>query len=202
MADTDITICNGALARLGVSSIADFTSNDKSVICGAIYPKFINQLLSAHPWRFARKKSGGLTQTTTPDNAWEYAYLVPADLLMLVNAYNSGETSAKPLQQGYEILGANILTNESSLYIDYTYTVDEDLWPDYFQVFVMNALASVLAVPITEDDKKENYYRQISFGTPSEEGEGGIFAKTRKLDSRQQPVMPFPVQSLIRARFS
>ncbi len=202
MADTNITVCNGALGRLGLSSITNFTANDKSLICGAIYPKFANTLLSMYNWRFARKKSGTLTQTTVPDNAWDLAYLVPSDFLVLVNLYNSGDTSAQPLVEGYEIFGADILTNQTAAYIDYTYTVDEDNWPDYFQTFVMSALASVLAIPLTEDESKESFWRQITFGTPNQNGEGGIYKQTKAIDSRQQPSMPFPVQSLVAARFS
>ena len=202
MADTDISICNGALARLGESSIADFTSDSKSIICGALYPKFANTLLSMYNWRFARKKSGTLTQTTTPDNAWSYAYTVPADFLTLVNVYNSGDASALPLTQGYEMFAGTIVTNETALFVDYNYTVDEDLWPDYFQTFAMNAVAALLAVPITEDETKESFYRQIAFGTPSEGGQGGIFKQSKGIDSRQQPIMPFPTPSLIDARFS
>ena len=201
MADTDITITNGALARLGQSSIADFTTDNKSVICGAIYPKYINALLSMYPWRFARKKSGFLTQTTVPDNAFTLAYLVPADFLTLVHVYNSGDASARPIVAGYEIFGNNILTNETELYIDYNSTVDEDDWPDWFQNFAMSALASVLAIPITEDDNKENFYRQLTFGPPSLNGEGGIYKQAKGIDSRNQPHRPFRGQSLLAARF-
>lgn len=202
MADTDISIVNGALGRLALSSIADFTSNDKAKICGAIYPKYINTLLTMHNWRFARKKSGSLTATTAPDNAWTYAYTLPADLLKIVNAYNSGEASALPLTYGYEVFGSDVLTNESSLYLDYTYTVDEDNWPDYFQNFAMTALAAVLALPLTEDESKENTWRNIAFGTPREGGMGGVFAMTRMIDTQQQPIMDIPIQSLTAYRFS
>lgn len=202
MADTDITICNGALALLGTSSITDFTSNDKSKICGQIYPKYANTLLSMHNWRFARKKSGALSTTTAPDNAWTYAFSLPNDYLKLINVYNSGDASAHPLTGDYEIFGNTIVTNQLSLYIDYTYEVDEDLWPDYYQTFVMGAMAARLAIPITEDADKEKYYREISFGSPSEKGQGGIYALTKIIDSEQQPLIDLPTQSLIAARFS
>lgn len=202
MADTDITICNGALARLGESSIADFTSSDKAIKCGALYPKYSNMLLTMYPWHFARKKSGGLTQSTTPDNVYDYSYTLPADFLMLHNAYNSGESGAVPLSNGYEIFGTEIYTNETSLYIDYIYTVDEDNWPDYFQVFAMTALASLFAFPITDDAEKENFWRQVAFGTPSQGGEGGTYKQAKGIDSRQQPAKKFKGQSLLAARFS
>lgn len=202
MADTDISICNGALGRLGVSSIADFTSSDKALICGALYPKFATTLLSIYPWRFALKKSGALTQTTTPDNAYSYAYLVPSDFLTLKNAYNNSDASAIPLSNGYEIFGADILTDETALYIDYVYNIDEDNWPDWYQNFVMTALASVLAVPITEDEKKEDFYRKLAFGTPSEAGEGGLYKQCKHIDARQQPHKRMKLQSLAAARFS
>lgn len=202
MADTDITICNGALGRLGVSSITNFTDDDKSKICGAIYPKYANMLLSMYPWHFARKKSGALSTTTAPDNVYTYAYSLPADLLTVHTAYNSGEVGAIPLSRGFEIFANTIHTDETSLYVDYIYTVDEDLWPDYFQVFAMTALASVLAIPITEDETKENFYRQMAFGTPGEGGRGGMFKMTKNIDSKQQPAKSFKGQSLLGARLT
>jgi len=202
MTTTDINIVNRSLLRLGVSAIADFTSNDKSKICGAIYPSFATSLLSMYNWRFARKKSGSLTATTAPDNAWKYAYPTPADLLTLVNFYNSGNAGAKPLTKGYERLGANILTNESSAYIDYTYNIDEDLWPDWYAEFVVTALCAELAYPITEEDKKEVFYRNKAFGSPNQNGEGGLYKIVKAIDSRQQPVVPFATPSLLAARFS
>jgi hypothetical protein len=201
MADTDITVTNGALARLGLSSITNFTDDDKSKICGNIYPKFANAMLSKYNWRFARKKSGSLSAGTTPDNEWSNSFAVPSDFLVLVNAYNSGESDAVQLTYNYEIFGSEIFTDETSLYIDYTYTVDEDLWPDYFQELMMNGLASELAFPLTEDAQKENFYRQKAFGTPSDAGEGGMFKMAKQIDSRQQPPSQMPIQSLISARF-
>lgn len=201
MTDTNITICNGALARLGLSSIADFTSDDKSKICGAIYPKLSTTLLSLHPWHFARKKSASLTSATAPTFGRTYAFTIPSDYLIMVNAYGSASTN--PLAQTeYEIFGAELHTDFSTAYIDYIYNVDEDLWPDWYQSFVMAALASALAFPLTEDQQKEVFYRQIAFGTPQEDGEGGLFKQCRGIDSRQQPIKPMRGQSLIAARFS
>lgn len=199
---TDINIVNRALARLGESSIADFTANDKSKICGAIYPTFYKSLLSIYNWRFAAKKSGSLTATTTPTNAWSYAFTVPSDFLVLRNVYTTATAGALPLLDGYERFGPSILTNESAIYIDYTYDVDEDLWPHWFAEFVVNAFCAEVAYPITEDAQKESFYRQKAFGTPSEEGEGGMYKVCKAIDSRQQPVIPFRAMSLISARFS
>jgi len=201
VADTDITVCNGALALIGESSISDFTSTDKAIICGNIYPKYANMLLAMHTWRFARKKSGTLAAATAPDNAYTLAFTVPSDFLLLVNAYNSGDASAKPLVQGYERFGPDIYTNETALFIDYNYTVDEDLWPDWYQTWAFNALASVFAMPITMNEGLENFYRQIAFGTPQEAGQGGMFKAIKGIDSRQQPAASFPIQSLTSARF-
>ena len=201
MTDTNITICNGALARLGVSSISDFTSNDKAKICGAIYPKFSNTLLAMHVWRFARKKSASLTSSTAPTYGRTYAFALPSDYLTMVNVYNSATTN--PLAKvEYEIFGAKLHTDFDTAYIDYIYTVDEDHWPDWYQDFVSTALASVLAFPITEDQQKEVFYRQIAFGTPQENGEGGLYKRCKGIDARQQPIKPFNGQSLVAARFS
>lgn len=199
---TDINIVNRSLLRLGVSSISNFTNNDKGRICGTIYPTFSTSLLSMYPWRFAAKKSGSLTGGATPGNFWSNSFALPADFLTLRNVYNTNDVKARPMTSGYERFGDVIMTNESAIYIDYTYDIDEDLWPDWYAEFVTTAFCAEAAFPITEDAQKESFWRQKAFGTPNQNGEGGLYRVTKAIDSRQQPVIPFATPSLIAARFS
>ena len=201
MTTTEFTICNKALALLGQSSISDFTTDDKAVKCGALYPTYSQFLLSMYNWHFARKKSGSLSSTTAPTFGYTYAFTMPTDTLNIVNVYNSTDKQVAP-QSRYERFGAVLHTEFTPAYLDYTYDIDEDLWPSWYQEFVATALASRFAVSITEDDSKAQYYAQLAFGTPSENGEGGMYMMCKRIDSRQQPAKSFPGQSLVAARFS
>jgi hypothetical protein len=154
-----------------------------------------------YPWRFARKKSASLTATTAPTYGREYAYTLPADFLTIVNVYDSASLSPVA-RTDYEIFGTELHSDSSTVYIDYIYTVDEDNWPDWFQNFVSTALAAVLAYPLLEDAQKENYWRQVAFGTPNENGEGGVYKQAKGIDARNQPMKRIKGQSLLAARFS
>lgn len=201
MTTTEYTISNKALALLGQSSISDFTSSDKAIKCGALYPTYMQSLLAMYNWHFARKKSASLTATTAPTFGYTYAFTMPSDALNIVNVYNSTDAEVAP-QSRYERFGAVLHTAFTPAYLDYTYDVDEDLWPSWYQEFAATAFAGRIAVSITEDEGKASYYTQMAFGTPSETGEGGMYMACKRLDSRQQPAKPFPVQSLIASRFS
>lgn len=199
---TDINICNRSLLRLGVSSINDFTSSPKARICGTIYPTFSTSLLSMYNWRFAAKKSAALVAGATPANFWSNSHAVPADFLTLRNVYNSANAGVRPMKDGYERFGDLIMSNQATLYCDYTYDIDEDLWPDFYAEFAATAFAAEVAFAITEDAQKESFWRQKAFGTPQDNGEGGLYKITKAIDSRQQPVIPFATPSLLAARFS
>lgn len=201
MVTTEYTICSQSLALLGEGAITNFTSSDKAVACGALYYNFMKHLLAIYPWRFNRKKSASLTATTAPTFGYEYAFTLPSDLLAIVNAYDSTATEVKP-EERFERFGAVIHTAFTPCYLDYLYDIDEDLWPYWFVEFAATAFAARIAIPVTEDAAKAKLYNDIAFGTPSEESEGGMYRMCKKLDSRQQPLKPFPVQSLITARFS
>jgi hypothetical protein len=198
---TEFTICNKTLSLLGQSSISDFTSSDKAIKLGAIYPAYSQFLLSMYNWHFARKKSPSLTGTTAPTFGYTYAWTMPTDALNIVNVYNSTAVEVSP-QTRYERFGAVLHTAFTPAYLDYTYDIDEDLWPAWYQQFAATALAGVTAISLTEDEAKAKMYTTLAFGTPEEDGEGGLYKLCKAIDSRQQPVRPFPVQSLIAARFS
>ncbi len=201
MVDTDITISNGALGLLGESSIVDFTSSDKALKIGAVYPKFATSLLSGYPWRFARKKSVSLTAATAPTFGREFAFTLPSDLLTIINAYTS--LTVNPVARTkYEVFGTEIHTDFTPCLLDYIENVDEDLWPDWYQLFVQHAFAGIMAVSLTDDPELAKHYTQLAFGPPSENGEGGLYRKAKGIDARQQPQKRFKGQTLLAARFS
>ena len=198
---TNFTVINKALALLGESSIADYVADDKAIKCGALYPTFSETMLSIYPWRFARKKSASLTATTAPAFGYTYAWTLPADLLTIINVYNSTDVQVTP-QTKYERFGAVLHTEFTPCYVDYTEDLDEATWPSWYIDLVANAFAAEAAISITDDASKESFYRQKAFGTPSEDGEGGLYKVCKAIDSRQQPLKRIPGQSLLASRFS
>lgn len=86
--------------------------------------------------------------------------------------------------------------------MDYTARPDEDNWPAYFQGFVVYALASVFANPITQDSGLAQEMRGIAFGSPADNGRGGMFGMAMATDSQLKPSSVIVDSPIIEARFS
>jgi len=56
--------------------------------------------------------------------------------------------------------------------------------PPYFINLLKYAMASELAVVITDQIQKADYYRSIAYGTPGENGRGGLMRTAMNIDSR------------------
>lgn len=194
-------ICSSALVELGEDTIASFIANTpSSKICGQIYPEYIKYLQSIHPWNFNFKKQQLARLVATPLNEWKYQYELPADMLILHAVYNSSNNNDIP-DTRYEIFGSTIMTNEELVYIDYQYQVDEADFPPYFTEFVIKAVASKLARPITDDDNIVQYKKVEAFGSGSDNLNGGEFGMAKKLDSLQNPSTFIRADALAAARF-
>ena len=48
-------------------------------------------------------------------------------------------------------------------------------WPPYFRELIVNAMASELSLPITDDLSKATFFNVKTYGGPREGGRGGFF---------------------------
>jgi hypothetical protein len=194
-------ICSRALIEIGEETIDSFNTIGPAQICGTIYPDYIRYLLSIYPWNFTLKKTQLARLTTNPINEWQYAYQLPSDLLILNAVYNSDDTYINPINS-FERFEDKIFTNEEKIYIDYQYQINEESFPAYFIEFAIMALASKLAMPITQDKQLEQLKATIAFGGLSDNKNGGEFGTAKKLDSMQNSSSRIRADSLLIARFS
>ena len=195
-------ICSTALVELGEDTISSFTAKTPpSKICGQIYPQYIKYLLSMRPWKFTKKKVQLARLTTAPLNEWSYAYQMPSDMLMMHGLFNSSSTGILP-QTNYEIFEDQIFTDETIVYIDYQFQPNESSFPAFFTEFAIGAMASKLAMPITDDRGIEELKTVKAFGSPSDNYNGGLFGVCKKLDSMQDPTSAIRADTLLSARFS
>lgn len=199
-------ICSKALAELGEDAISSFTANTPpSNTCGLIYPEYIKYLLSIHEWNFTLKKIQLARLTEGPLNEWKYAYQMPSDLLVFRAFFTGSETNILP-QTNYQIYQNQVYTNETTVYIDYQFQPDESQFPPYFLEFAVKALATKLALPITDDLKILQLKKVEAFGNPSDNLNGGEFAVAKRIDSIQSPSPSFNSNGggndLLVARFS
>lgn len=200
--DTDVSICSDALVMLGAGVISSFAEGTPSATaCSRLYPDLRDTLLSRYPWSWSTKKVQVLRLSAPPINEWKYAYQLPGNMLSgSLAVFDSASDSAHSLNYGWEIYGSRLLTNLETVYIDYQESVSESLMPPYFVRLLRTAMASELALIITDQAQKADYFRQLAFGSPGENGRGGLFRESVNIDSRGQLTKTIDDHSLVQVR--
>jgi hypothetical protein len=200
--DTDVSICSDALVMLGASVISSLDEGTPAATaCARLYPDLRDTLLSRYPWSWTLRKSQISRLVTPPINEWKYAYQLPGNMLTGVLAvFESSSDAARPINHGWEIYGSQLFTNLETVYIDYQETVTEASMPPYFVRLLRIAMSAELAIVITDQVQKMDYLRTIAFGSPGENGRGGLFRESVNIDSRGQLTKSIEDFSLIEVR--
>jgi len=200
--DTSLTICSDALIMLGASPLSSFTEGtDAAQACDRLYPDLRDSMISRYPWSWSYKKIQLSRLSTNPINEWNYAYQLPGDILSGVQAvFESSGRNERQLRYGWEIYGDQLYTNLETVYIDYQASIDESKMPNYFVHFLRTAMAAELGMVITDQASKADYFRGIAYGTPGEQGRGGLFREAMNIDSRGKPPSIIEDYSLIDVR--
>ena len=87
-----------------------------------------------------------------------------------------------------------------TVFIDYQATVSEAKMPPYFVRLLKNALASELAIVITDQAQKADYFRAITYGGAVDNGRGGLMREAMNIDARGQSTQIVEDFSLIQVR--
>lgn len=150
MAQTEVEICNFALARLGAKALI-YSLNDGTAegnMCAQIYPHARDLTLASFPWPFATKRA---TLTVVPGDtrtAWTYVYALPTDCVtarfvhpgIRVVPYNARIPFV--LESGANGTGRVLLTDEEDAELVYTARVTDVA---SFPVAFVDALAWLIA---------------------------------------------------------
>ena len=200
--DTDLSICSDALILLGASPISSFTEGtDSAQACDRLYPDLRDTMLSTYVWSWTLKKSQIARLSTNPINEWQYAYQLPGDMLSGVLAvFESNSTTERSRRYGWEVYGDQLYTNMETVYIDYQASVAETKMPNYFVRLLRTALAGELAIVVTDQAAKADYFKAQAFGSPGENGRGGLMREAMNIDARGQSTQIVEDYSLIEVR--
>jgi len=184
--DTDLSICSDALIMLGAAPISSFTEGtDAAQACDRLYPDLRDALLARYPWSWTYKKTSLGRLATAPINEFKYAYQLPGNILSGVQAvFETSASNQDPINDGWEIYGDQLYTDLETVYIDYQESVSESKMPVYFVHLLRNAFAGELGMIITDQVSKADYFRQIAYCSPGENGRGGLFREAVNIDSR------------------
>lgn len=187
--DSGISICSDALILLGAKPITSFSeATDEATTCDSLYPTVRDQALSIYKWTFAIKKVQLARLVTSPTNEYKYEYQLPSDRLdSPLAVYASSSVGANTVID-YRIIGSKLLTNEELVYVDYKYSVPESEMPVWFVQLLKYLMAWHLAIPITDQVDKAQYWQAVATGSPSENGRGGYMRTAINIDGQNNPV--------------
>lgn len=205
MASSDIDIASQAMGLLRANTISSFTEGtNEADIADLYYADFAQDILTRYPWSFALKKRL-LNQTTAPVNEYKYAHIIPAEALRIWAIYPSSNVGVNPIND-YDIQAQSgsrlILSNNETIYAEYTVYTAETNWPGYFTHFAIHAFAALTALAVTDDAELAALMQQLAWGTSSDGEKGGKFAVATGIDALQRPPEILNDAPLINARFS
>jgi hypothetical protein len=199
--DTGVSICSDALLLIGAKAISSFNDGtDESSVCDRLYPDIRDSTLSMYPWSFSMKKVQLAQLITTPTTVWRYEYQLPGDKLSNPRAVYNSANPGSPVQKDWEIQGDKLLTNLTSVFIDYQFSVPEYAMPQYFVQLMKYMVAWHIAETITEQQDKSAKWQRVATGDISENGRGGYFRTAAQIDGQNNPVRIIEDYSLIAVR--
>ena len=200
--DTAVSICSDALILLGAKPISSFNDGtDEANSCDRLYSDVRDTALSIYPWTFSYKKVKLARLITTPASEWRYEYQLPGDRLGNPRAlFTSNSVYTMPSKE-WDIQGDKLLTNYEEVYIDYPYQTPEYSMPQYFIQLLKYMMAWHLAMPITEQETKAQYWQGVAVGGPAENGRVGFMHQAMNIDGQGQPPQVLEDYALVAARF-
>lgn len=191
MASSKEDVASQALARLGEPAISAFDEDsDTAEKVNQLYEDTILELLASYEWNWAKERATLSIDGAYSSTKWTYGFSLPALKTVRVGnplkVYNSTALNP-PAFFDWELAETHIETNADTIVIEYIKRKDESLWPGWFVRFAVEALASILAIPVTENESKEEWHTRKAFGLPSENGLGGLFARAMMADIKGTP---------------
>jgi hypothetical protein len=199
--DSALSICSDALQMLGAKPISSFTEGtDEANVADSLYQDIKKQALLVYPWSFVYKKIALAQLLTGPTTEYRYAYQLPGDRIGPPRSVTTSATPGSGTIRNYRIFGDQLLTNETTIYIDYPYDVQEYEMPVYFVQLMKYMMAWHLAIPITDQIDKATYWQGIAIGAASENNRGGYMRTATSIDGQGQPISVIEDYSLIDVR--
>jgi hypothetical protein len=187
---------------LGAKPISSFDEGtDEASVANRLYPDIRDQAILMYPWSFSFKKTSIARLITTPTNEYRYEYQLPGDRLTSPRAvYDSSATNIPPRKE-YRIIGDKLLTDYEQVYIDYQYSVPEFEMPSYFVQLLKYMMTWHLALPITDQTEKSQYWQGVAVGSPESNGRGGYLRQAMNIDGQGNPTNAINDFSLISVRY-
>jgi hypothetical protein len=185
-----------ALNLLGeppINDISGFPGNNPSYNAANVwYETILDGLLSeSQPWRFAMvSKQLNVLVASPPDDRWKYQLQIPTEPNYIVN-YLVHDGNGYKIE--FNIYEDKVYANTNTVWMDYIFKPDPDKFPPYFVKLIIFELATVLAMPITQNI-------EVAKTWATEKKKKKLAA--RAADSAQTPARKMPNGPLYNAHYS
>ncbi|MBB3385987.1 MULTISPECIES: hypothetical protein [unclassified Rhizobium] len=183
------TIINWALTDIGAGPM--FSVDDDSDLAMQIantWGRTVDHVFGMHDWTFLCV-TARLRRLADPlDNGWKYAYDLPSPRLSNPLAYRCGPRRSDHVIRDFTLEQDKFCCMEPQAWAVYKTYKDPDYWDPAFRSAFVVALAGYLAIPVWQDDNLQNEKLQQAFGTPSQQGTGGMIGRLMAQDKASRPV--------------
>ncbi len=144
--NSKIDLISNALILCGETPLTSLSDDRYGAQVGAnMFEMIYENELQSNRWRFAMTKEALSRLVAAPLNRWQYAYQLPATMLLPIGIY--------PIDLTYEIYADHLYTDRSSVELDFMFKPAVTKVPAYFSKLMTYALAKDFIKPITESDK-------------------------------------------------
>ena len=155
MASSKTEICNLALGWLGGKRLTDVESDPSldARLCNANYDLSRTAVLEEREWSFATKRVALTPLSTPPKFGYDYQFLLPSDLLMVLSAHNPLHTDIpRPPGISYIREENNLLADLQVVHIRYIVNLTNTTrFSGLFTQCLAAHIAANIAVGLTEN---------------------------------------------------
>ncbi len=157
MAESNTSICNQALGKLGAKRINDFEDTTESstpaIQCRLHFEPTRDALIRSYPWRFASDRATLSQDTETPDFEWEFQYHLPDDFMAMKSIFE--DRFFDDNFRSYDLEGDLLLTNQGEMSIKYVKKVtDASKFDPLFVKVLVLLLADEMIGPLAGGDAR------------------------------------------------
>ncbi len=200
MSTDRIAMLNRALLRIGADPLISEADAGAPVHL-AVYDSVLERF-GAHSWSFFKVTRKLVRLSAAPVALWSYAFQLPADRIGPPRAVYAASGSRQPTTD-YDLIGEQLLADHDEIWATTLRLVGYERWPGDFREAFITALMAELALSVREDRALHDRLYAKAFGTPQQNGMGGLYGAALDNDSQAIPstVVGGGVNPLIDVRF-
>ncbi|MVA09081.1 hypothetical protein GOZ78_03485 [Agrobacterium vitis] len=183
------TIINMTLADIGVGPV--FSVDDGSELSenvALVWQRTVDHIFGLHDWSFSLKTFKNRLREEEPENGWRHAFDLPGTRIgNPLKIMDQAGASPRPLRE-FTIEEGLLFANCTQTWSLCKVLVSPDIWPPDFRAAFVVAFGGYLAVPVWQDENLRDARLQEAFGSPSQQGGGGLFGRLMAQDKTSRPV--------------